>query len=380
MPLNLKLMQTKESLIDILKLVLKQRRYIIRNVAIISVLAAIASLFLPNYYTATTAFYPASPDVMKPEHIFGTSAKDMEYYGTGMDLDRMLSVANSGELLDLMVDSFDLYKRYDIDSTGKKARYKVHNTLKSHYRIEKNKLDALVLTIEDKDPGMAASMANAARYFINELVSNLLKTNLVELSLTIKDNIAQKQKEVEILSDSVRALRNKYKIIEPDAQGKELMQKMVNVETKFKREQERLKVLETLPGIRRDTINLLKAMVAGLKEEYKSITDSNTTSAINFNNFNEGRNIIEVMSTQLRSAKDYLSVYNTRYNQLIGVLKSKNNALHIVEKADIPLVKSRPKRSMIVLACLIAALMVNVLGIIIVDSLRDPQWKKLWND
>ncbi len=380
MPLNLILMQTKESLIDILKLILKQKKSVIRNVAIITILAVIVSLFLPNYYSATTVFYPASPDVMKPEHIFGTSTKDMEYYGTGMDLDRMLSVANSVELLDLMVDSFGLYKRYEIDSTGRKARYKVHNTLKDHYKIEKTKLDALELSIEDKDPKVAASMANAARFFINNLVSDLLKTNLEELSVTMKDNIAQKQKEVETLSDSVRILRNKYKIIEPDAQGKELMQKMVNVESKYKREQERLKVLETLPGIRRDTINLLKAMVAGLKEEYKSITDSNTTSAINFNNFNEGRNIIEVMSTQLRSAKDYLTVYKTRYNQLLGVLKSKSNALHLVEKADIPLVKSRPKRSLIVLAAMIAALMVNVLGIIIIDSLRDPEWKKLWND
>ncbi len=380
MPLNLILMQTKESLIDILKLILKQKKSVIRNVAIITILAVIVSLFLPNYYSATTVFYPASPDVMKPEHIFGTSTKDMEDHGTGMDLDRMLSVANSVELLDLMVDSFDLYKRYEIDSTERKARYKVHNILKDHYKIEKTKLDALELSIEDKDPKVAASMANAARFFINNLVSDLLKTNLEELSVTMKDNIAQKQKEVETLSDSVRILRNKYKIIEPDAQGKELMQKMVNVESKYKREQERLKVLETLPGIRRDTINLLKAMVAGLKEEYKSITDSNTTSAINFNNFNEGRNIIEVMSTQLRSAKDYLTVYKTRYNQLLGVLKSKSNALHLVEKADIPLVKSRPKRSLIVLAAMIAALMVNVLGIIIIDSLRDPEWKKLWND
>jgi hypothetical protein len=46
------------------------------------------------------------PDVMKPEHIFGNSTKEMEYYGTGVDLDRMITVAQSGELLDLMIDFF----------------------------------------------------------------------------------------------------------------------------------------------------------------------------------------------------------------------------------------------------------------------------------
>lgn len=373
-------MQVKESLVDIVKLVLQQRKVILRNVGILTILAIIGVLLLPNYYSSTTVFYPASPDVMKPEHIFGNSTKEMEYYGTGVDLDRMITVAQSGELLDLMIDSFDLYKKYNIDPKGSKARYKAYNTFRDHYKIEKTKLDALELTIEDKDPKQAAVMANATRYFINLLVSNLLKSNLNDLATTIKDNIVQKQIEVNKLADSVQLLRNKFKIIDPESQGTEIMQKMVTVETKYKREQERLKVLESLPHIPRDTINLLKAMVAGLKEEYKSITDSNTTSSINFNNFNEGRNIIEIMGTQLRAAKDYLTVYNVRYGQIMGVLKGKNNALHLVEKAEVPLVKSRPKRSLIVLSVAFIALFSNILGIIVLNTLKSPDWKKLWDE
>jgi capsule polysaccharide export protein KpsE/RkpR len=156
---------------------------------------------------------------MKPEHIFGNSTKEMEYYGTGVDLDRMITVAQSGELLDLMIDSFDLYKKYNIDPKGSKARYKAYNTFRDHYKIEKTKLDALELTIEDKDPKQAAAMANATRYFINLLVSNLLKSNLNDLATTIKDNIVQKQIEVNKLADSVQLLRNKFKIIDPESQA-----------------------------------------------------------------------------------------------------------------------------------------------------------------
>lgn len=373
-------MQVRETLIDITRLIVRQKKLILRNLGIAAVLAIVVTLFMPNYYESTTVFYPASPDIMKPEHIFGTASKDMEYYGSGVDLDRMLTVAQSSELFDKMIDSFDLYKRYDIDSTNPKARYKAHTTFRSHYKIDKTKLDALELSIEDQDPVLAASMTNATRHFINELVSQLLKSNLSELAVTIRDNIKQKQIEVDVLADSVKLLRNKYKIIDPESQAIELMKKMVGSESKFKREKQRLKVLETLPGIRKDTINMLRAMVSGLEEEYRSITDSSTTSAINFNNFNEGRNTIEIMSTQLRSAKDYLTVYNTRYNQVMGVLKSKNNALHLVEKADTPLIKSRPKRSMIVLSVLMATFLFNVIGIIIINTLRDPEWKKLWNE
>ena len=373
-------MQVRETLIDITRLVIRKKKLILRNLAIAAILTIVITLLMPNYYSATTVFYPASPDIMKPEHIFGTATKDMEYYGTGVDLDRMLTVAQSSELYDKMIDSFNLYNKYDIDSLGKKARYQAHTTFNSHYKIEKTKLDALELSVEDKDPVQAASMANATRYFINELVSELLKSNLSELSITIKDNIKQKQIEVDILADSVKLLRNKYKIIDPESQAIELMKKMVGSESKYKREQQRLKMLETLPGIRQDTINMLRAMVSGLQEEYKSITDSNTTSAINFNNFNEGRNTIDIMSTQLRSAKDYLTVYNTRYNQVTGVLKSKNNALHLVEKADVPLIKARPKRTLILISVILAAFLFNVIGLIVINTLQDPEWKKLWQE
>lgn len=373
-------MQARETLIDITKLLLKSKKLILRNLIIAGILAIIIVLFMPNYFKATTTFYPASPDIMKPEHIFGTATKDMEYYGTGVDLDRMLTVAQSNELYDFMIDSFDLYKRYDIDSSGSKARYKAHMSFREHYNIEKTKLEAIELSIEDTDPAIAASMANATRFRINNLVSNLLKSNLNELAVTIMDNIRQKQTEVNILADSVKLLRNKYKIIDSESQAIELMKKMVGTESKLKRDEERLKVLESVPGIRKDTIYMLKAMVAGLRSEYKSITDTNSTSAINFTNFNAGRNTIDIMSTQLRSAKDYLTVYNTRYNQIIGVLKGNNNALHLVEAADIPLVKSRPRRSLIVLSVILATLLFNVIGIIVINTLKDPEWKKLWNE
>ena len=86
------------------------------------------------------------------------------------------------------------------------------------------------------------------------------------------------------------------------------------------------------------------------------------------------------MCTQLRAAKDYLTVYNVRYGQIMGVLKGKNNALHLVEKAEVPLVKSRPKRSLIVLSVAFIALFSNILGIIVLNTLKSPDWKKLWDE
>ena len=196
-------MQARETLIDITKLILRRRKAILRNIAIAAVVAIVVSLFLPNYYQATTIFYPASPDIMKPEHIFGQSSQPMEYYGSGLDLDRMLTVAQSNDLVDKMVDSFGLYHRYDIDSTGKLARFKVQKAFRALYSVKKTKLDAIELSIEDKDAEVSARMANAAREKINEISSALIKENLNELANTIENTLQKKQIEIKVLNDSI---------------------------------------------------------------------------------------------------------------------------------------------------------------------------------
>lgn len=373
-------MDPNQTFVDLVRLFTSRRKFIIRNVLITMLVAVGVSLLLSNYYQATTIFYPASPDVMKPEHIFGQSNQPMEYYGTGLDLDRMLTVAQSNELVDFMVDSFNLFKRYKIDTSRKTARYKVQNAFRKLYNVEKTKLDAIELSVEDTDPVISASMANAAREKINELSTNLLKENIIELSNTLSNTLIKKQKEIKNLNDSIDFLRNKYHIIDPEAQSELIVEKLLSTETKLQRDKERLKILSSLPGVRKDTVTMLRAMVAGLEMEYKSLVDTGGNSIMNVARLNEGRNQLEILLAQQRQSKDYIASYTSRLNQLLSVLQGKDNSLHLVAKADVPLVKSRPKRSMIVLLCGLAALFFSLFWILAERSLQDPEWRKLWHD
>ncbi|HQW12141.1 MAG TPA: hypothetical protein PLP06_08340 [Saprospiraceae bacterium] len=372
-------MDSRETVFDLIKLFWSNRYLILRNVLITGAVATVICLFLPNYYRASSVFYAASTDIMKPEHIFGQSSQPMEYYGSGLDLDRMLTVAQSNDLVDKMVDSFGLYHRYDIDSTGKLARFKVQKAFRALYSVKKTKLDAIELSIEDKDAEVSARMANAAREKINEISSALIKENLNELANTIENTLQKKQIEIKVLNDSIDTYREKYKIIDPGTQAELMVSKVLSTETKLERDKERLKILETIPGVRRDTINMIRAMVAGLQKEFQSLTDTGGTSIMNMERFNAGRNVLEILLTQQRQAKDYIASYGTRYNQLVSVLNSKNNALHLVEKADIPLIKSRPIRSVIIILSMTAALFFTLFLLIFMRTIRDPKWKSLWN-
>lgn len=373
-------MTPNESLYEIIRMLIRNWKWIARNIIIGAILAIVVSFLLPNYYKASTIFYPASSDMIKPEHLFGNANKDMEYYGNGMDLDRMLAISNSNDLYNFMIDSFNLFSRYKIDSTSAKSRFAATKVFQGLYQVNKNKLDAIELSVEDKDPKMAANMANAAMFKIDQLMANQWKRSLLELSVTMKENTKKKQKEVLIINDSMKLLRSKYNIIDPETQSELLTQKTLNTETRLQRDKERLRVLQSTSGVPRDTINMLRAMVAGLEKEYFSLTDTASKGMMNLSNFNNGRSQVEILLAQQRTAKDLLSYYINRQNQINGMIESKIQSIHIVESADVPLVKSRPFRSLIVLGVSFLSLMVSILGLIIMDSLKDPRWKKLWGD
>jgi uncharacterized protein involved in exopolysaccharide biosynthesis len=50
----------------------------------------------------------------------------------------------------------------------------------------------------------------------------------------------------------------------------------------------------------------------------------------------------------------------------------------VVEEAEVPLIKSRPKRSIIVIGAAFIAFIFTVIGILILDTYRDVDWKSIY--
>ena len=125
-------MENNDNLIGVLVTLFRYKRPILWATLATAVGTALISfLFLDNYYKSTTTFYPLSSDVFKPEQMFGSSQKDMEYYGREEDVDRLLTIAQSGELYDFLIKKFNLYQHYKIDTTSEQAAFKVREALEA---------------------------------------------------------------------------------------------------------------------------------------------------------------------------------------------------------------------------------------------------------
>ena len=176
-------MERQENLLDVLRTIFRRKKTILYICAITAIGSVIFSLMKDDYYQAVTLFYAANHDLAKPSPL-GDNSAARNYYGTGEDIDRIMAICNSNLVADYLIQKFDLYNHYDIDTSTLRSKAKVKLEFFKLYNITKTKYDGIELSVEDKDPKLAAEIANAGRIRVNEVAQNMIKQSQAkELSL-----------------------------------------------------------------------------------------------------------------------------------------------------------------------------------------------------
>lgn len=371
-------MSNRDNLLGVFSSIYRWRKAI-WNICLITLIGSIViTLLLDNYYKATTIFYPASPELANPELIFGYTSKVTDYFGSDRDLDRLVEISVSNEVVDYMVSKFRLYDHYDIDSTSKEGPHKVRKRFRKLYSVLKNRNDAIELSIEDTDPQLAAAMANAARDKINAIGQRLIKNSQATLLATFEDNMTRKRTELAILGDSLNTLKKFYNIYDAGSQGGQLAQNLTKAESEIIRGRARLEILENNPLIPQDTIQYIKADVRAYERELARLTSPNVKDdRLNLERFNEGLPKVSILGDLHFQGRKQLSYDLERYNQIMAAYKTDIPALQLVEIAETPRIKSRPGRTVIVLASVVAAFFFSILGALIADAYKDINWREV---
>jgi capsule polysaccharide export protein KpsE/RkpR len=364
-------MNTKDNILDVIGLLFKWKKPVIWTTAAAAILSIIISLTLPTYYKASTIFYSASPDLAKPIPV-GPMEKDIDYYGEPEDLDRLFSLANSNEVADFMIEKFDLYGHYDINPESRKGPYKIKQKFFKLYQTQKTKYDAINLEVEDVDPVIAANIANDAREKINRMSQKLIKESQSKLLKTYLDNISNKEKELEFLNDSLVRSRKLYGVYNSESQGESLAELQAKVQGQLNNMRARLETYSKKSGRFRDSINYLTANISGLEHQ-------NDALKIQLNQFNNGLALVMTLEKEQEEFGIQLSLDKERYKQLLSTFNNDFSGLHVVEWADVPIVKSRPKRSIYVIAATMIGFIFSVIGVLLIETYQSINWKKVIN-
>ena len=358
------------NLLDVLRTLYRRRKYIVYTCLIAGLGAAVISLLLPVYYQASTVFLSASPDQADPGVLFSDNNSRLNYYGSSNDTERLLTLAESNDLFSFLVDSFDLYTHFDIDPEHPKAPFLIKRKLKGLYQVLKTKRDAIQLSVEDKDPSFAAAMANAARWKIEQMALQLIRSAQFKSAETLETDIISKEAQLSAFADSLLVFRELYGIYNLTAQSENLTLLYSKARSELARYRAKRNYLEGRPGIPADTLAYLNASVKGIEDELAAIKED-------MDRFNQGVYKMNFYERQYYDINETLSELKLKLKQYQAILKADTPALILVEAAEKPIIKSRPQRTLLVLIAVVLAFFVSVLGVLVFDAYRRIDWSEV---
>lgn len=368
-------MASHDSLVGILRLLYAWRKKLLRAALAVGVLSAVVSLFLPDYYQSRTVFYAASTDVANPDGIFGPPGQAMEYFGSGADRDRILTIANSTVLLDRMIDSFGLMDRYKIKSDHPKARERARLKFSGYYKVMETKFDGIQIEMEDKDPRMAADMANAARMFIDQIALGYVQGSQRRLLATLDGSIREKQGYLDGLADSLSRVQQQTGVYDTREQGRYIGSMISHKSVELAGDRARLEMYRKIGYTNRDTIANITARIAGLETELADLTGATSGRGFDIARYNTGSGLVATLQQQYENTKNQLSYEIEKANHLRAVLDGEVSVIVPFEEALPPVSKHRPKRAVLVGTAVFLSLLFGALFVILWDSLR-REWTR----
>ncbi|MFT4759748.1 MAG: tyrosine-protein kinase Etk/Wzc [Paraglaciecola sp.] len=359
-------MENKDNLLDVIRTLFRYKKHLIYTVGLVGIGAVIISLMLPVYYESITKFYPASEDLAMPESIFGRSTSKMHYYGSDEDSDRILTIAESGELAIFLIDSFNLNEVYEIDTTDVRAPYFVMEEFTSVYNVKQTKENAIEISMEDQDPERAAAIVNAAYYKINEIGQRLIKGSQQQTMNTLDEAFQKRNQTLSVIEDSLRVMRARYGIFNIETQGEMMANNIANIESRLISDSARLEVY--LQRNNRDSIRSIQVKLAGANKQLSSLTTR-------LDKYSQGLGDVSMLIKQQEIAINQEGVEREQYNRINSARNSSFPTTLLLERGEVPVIKSRPKRALLVIAVVMIAFILTVFGVLIFDNYKDVDWK-----
>jgi len=361
-------------LLGVLRSLWQWRKPIMTVTAAGTLLAIVISLLLPEYYTAGTSFLTISPDQVSIDGVFGNNNSRVQFYGTGDDIDRLMSVSESDALVDYMVETFSLYKVYDIDSTKKKAPISVRKEFLGNYDVTKTPRDAIELELADRDPERAAAMVRAAREKINEISLNLIRGTQTRSAEGLRGEVINREQNLSDINRRLSELRKQYGIFNTNAQSEALAESATSLRSNLATVTAKLQAYRKRGGRgARDSITKLEIQLAGYRSA-ESDLDSQLVS------LNKSIGPLDNLEEERRDLNDALSEDRIRLKQFETILRSEQRSLEVIEEAKVPVARSYPVRSLIVVGACIFSFIIAVVGALLIHSGRKYDWKAVFQD
>lgn len=209
-------------LVDVVQTLRNRRSLLIIVTLAAAVLGAASYMLGKKQYKAKASFLMANPVYSDRNNLFqDRQIQFVDYFAGDNDVDRLVTLAESDTVKYLIAERLGLASVYKLDMSQPKDVEKMKNIIKDNYRVDRTEYNNLDISYVDTDPKMAAAIVNEAVKIIEEIFRDYYISQRLEIINAFKMKIQDIDSQVNYLTDSLAALRDKYKIYDIISPGRQ---------------------------------------------------------------------------------------------------------------------------------------------------------------
>jgi uncharacterized protein involved in exopolysaccharide biosynthesis len=354
----------RTSAFDLAVAVLRERRLIVTGTLVVGVLAAIVSLLIPPTYTAIARIFP-------PQQSQSSAAAILGHLATGVSAsagligrtqsDLFASMVRSRTVADELIEKFKLKEVYGVDLNAS-ARL----TLGSRTSVTVGKEGIISIAVDDRDPQRAAALADAYVSALDRLSHTLSITEASQRRLFFERQLSSTKEALVDAEARLVRFQQKTGLIAPASQASASLGTSLTLRAQITAREIELEAAKTFGTDANPEIRRLKVEIDALRRQLAQMEKTPSQGAgdvlVSLSKVPESTQEFVSLSREVRYRETLLQLLLQQY-EAARLDEAKNAAvIQIIDKAEIPELRSWPKRTMIVLlSAVIAAVFLTIL-------------------
>lgn len=268
--------------------------------------------FITPLYKATVIFYPTSNANMSSTMLTepGTQGYRITEFGSEEDAEQLLQILTSDALRNKVIIRYQLAGHYGLDTSQKVSMLAMRTLFGKNYSVKQTEYKAIQVSVFDKDPKLAAEMANYIANLADFEKTDIQKAKALQAFKIVEQEYLAQVNRMKGMDSILLSLREKgvYDYFE---QSSQLNEALTSNSIKLQQEQAILKVYEenkeSIPDsllIRtRARVNGYQAAIKSIKPLLEEIKKHGGEYLNNINNLELERKKLLSLKTRYESAK-----------------------------------------------------------------------------
>jgi uncharacterized protein involved in exopolysaccharide biosynthesis len=182
---------------------------------IVTLAAIVASVifsspyFITPKYKSTVIMFPVSSNSISKALLSENVGEnqDILQFGEDEQSEQMLQILSSNRIRDRIIDKYNLMEHYNIKPETKYKYTKLYDTYEENIEFRRTEYMAVKITVLDKDPKIAAAIANDIAELLDSTKNAMQKERAVKAFKIVEAEYLKMQQEVQAKEDSLTRLR-----------------------------------------------------------------------------------------------------------------------------------------------------------------------------